>query len=134
MSDLIEEGKVMIDLRALAKIARSSELHDLKVGLTPDEVDSVADRIEELEAENERLSHNGCIFVNANADLKGRIEELEAENEQYQALLEGCKRIKEKSQSHSFSRCSLGRGEETGWEHAYWEIMEPLEAALKDDD
>jgi hypothetical protein len=40
----------MIDLRKLARIARSSELHDLKVGLTPDEVDSIADEIESLRA------------------------------------------------------------------------------------
>ena len=38
----------MIDLRRLASIARSSELHDLKVGLTPDEADSIADEIERL--------------------------------------------------------------------------------------
>lgn len=35
-------------LRELAEIARSSELHDLKVGLTHDEVDSLADLIEAL--------------------------------------------------------------------------------------
>jgi len=39
----------IVDLGPLAKIARSSELHDLKVGLTPDQADAIAEYIAQLE-------------------------------------------------------------------------------------
>ena len=42
-------------LRELARIARSSELHDLRVGLTPDETDALANMLEREHEEVERL-------------------------------------------------------------------------------
>jgi hypothetical protein len=48
-----------------------------------------------------------------------------------QSLLEVAKaaeRIKERVEEGRFSKCSLGRGEKSGWEHAWWELYEPMEA------
>lgn len=72
----------LIDLRAIANIARSSELHNLKVGLTPDEADSIAQEIERLTAENGRLklvtSTDGNIIRSLRAEIERQNKRLEA--------------------------------------------------------
>ena len=69
----------MIDLRELSEICRSSELHDLKVGLTPGEADSIADEIERLtKNEQATLKTIETIQVIRMAD-EAEIERLSAE-------------------------------------------------------
>ena len=85
----------MIDIRELAAVARQSELHDLRVGLTPDEADSIADEIERLRAENAKLladyqAHVAMVASNerpAYDEQQRRIRKLEDDNERLLAII-----------------------------------------------
>lgn len=63
-------------LRELAKVARSSELHDLKIGLEPEYVDEIADTIEQLQRDYAKAQHKIGEYVDLTAKKDAEIERL----------------------------------------------------------